>query len=370
MAAARALANVDLEGVRHNVGSLRQRLGPESSLMAVVKAGGYGHGAVEVSRACLEAGASALGVATADEASELRQAGIEGRLLIMGPLSGSEVGQALDAGAEVVLWSEQFFRELIAAADRDNPSPVHVKVDTGMRRLGLFPRELPYMLDAVDSSPEVELVGLMSHFATADEEDQEFFNFQLGAFEEAVQVVLRTGARVNFHCANSAATIRFPESHFDLVRCGIAVYGLSPFQGDAAADGLRAALRLTSYVAGVKPLSEGDVVGYGSTWRARSATDIALIPIGYGDGVNRRLSNRGEVLIGGRRHPIVGRISMDLLTADLGRHSGVRSGDEVVLIGSQEDEAISAEEVAGLLDTINYEVTCNLSPRVVRRYQG
>ncbi|GBE58092.1 alanine racemase [bacterium BMS3Abin01] len=366
---ARALATVDLECVRSNVTALKQRLSPDCSLMAVVKAGGYGHGAVPVARACLEAGATALGVATVSEAQELRRAGLEDSILIMGPLTGEEAASAMEADADVVIWSLPFLKELIRIGyGAGRRARVHVKVDTGMRRLGLFPRGLPEMLDAIEMAPEVELTGLMSHFATADEDDEDFFRFQLRTFEEAVQVVLRTGAGAVFHCANSAATIRYPESHFNMVRCGIAVYGLSPTQGDASADGLRPALRLTSYVAGIKRLIEGDLVGYGCTWRAPADTDIALVPIGYGDGVSRRLSNRGEVLIGGRRRPIAGRVSMDLVTVDLGKDAGVRPGDEVALIGRQEEQEISAEELAGLLDTINYEVTCNLSPRVQRRY--
>lgn len=367
----RALATVDLDSVRHNITALRQRLSPGCDLMAVVKADGYGHGAEMVAGACLEAGAAALGVATIGEALALRDAGLNGRLVIMGPLTGAEAGQALAASAEVVLWSRPFLRELINHhGNHDPPARVHIKIDTGMRRLGLFPRSLPGMLDAVENCPEVELTGVMTHFATADEQAEDFFQYQLRTFEDAVQVVLRTGAGPVFHCANSAATIRCPSSHFDMVRCGIAIYGLSPFQGDAGADGLRPALKLSSYVANRKRLSEGDSVGYGCTWTAPAATDIALVPIGYGDGVNRRLSNLGEALIGGRRCHIVGRISMDIITVDIGSGSDVHSNDEVVLIGSQGDETISAESVAGLLDTINYEITCNLSPRVTRRYLG
>lgn len=367
----RALATIDLECVRHNVRVLAGGLAEGGSLMAVVKADGYGHGAVPVAEACLDAGAAALGVATVRELQQLREAGIDGTILVMGPLGRDEVEAAIDADAEVVLWSLPFLRRLIDAADgRDRPVQAHVKVDTGMRRLGLYPRALPEMLDAVENAPEVRLAGVMTHFANADEQDEDFFRYQLRNFEDALQVVLRTGAGPVFHCANSAATMRYPESHFDMVRCGIAVYGLSPFQGDAVAEGLRPALRLTSYIAGIKRLAEGDTVGYGRTWQAPRNTNIALIPAGYGDGISRRLSNRGEVLIGGRRLPIVGLISMDLLTVDLGPVTDARQGDDVVLIGGQGESNISAEDVAVLLDTINYEVTCDISSRVPRRYLG
>ncbi|RJQ43912.1 MAG: alanine racemase [Gaiellales bacterium] len=368
----RALATVDLECVRHNVGSLRQRLAPPSSLMAVVKADGYGHGDIEVARAALEAGAVSLGVATAGEAVRLRTAGFDCPVLVMGALTGAEAAAALDAGAEIILWTGSFLRSLIdTVRSRDlEPARVHIKLDTGMRRLGVYPSRLTELLDLVETSPEVELAGLMTHFATADEDDDDFFQFQLRTFEDAAQTLLAAGVSVPLHAANSAAAIRFPESHFDFVRCGIAIYGLSPFQGDAAADGLRPALRLSSYLADVKQLREGDTVGYGRTFMARRETSIGIVPVGYGDGYNRLLSNRGEVLAGGSRFPVVGRISMDQITIDLGPMPAVEPGDEVVLIGRQGEEEVSAEEVASLLDTINYEVTCNISARVERRYEG
>lgn len=339
--------------------------------MAVVKANGYGHGAVPVAGASLEAGAGSLGVATATEARELRDAGLDCPVVVLGPLTGAGLKTAVDAGAEVILWTFPFLKKLVRTArEKNRRVRVHVKVDTGMRRLGLYPRELPGFLDAARTEPEVELAAVMTHFATADEEDEEFFRFQLRAFEDAAQAVLRTGTKARLHCANSAATIRYPQSHFDMVRCGIAVYGLSPFQADAAADELKPALQLTSYVADIKPLDQGDAVGYGRAWTAPGATSIGLVPIGYGDGVNRRLSNNGRVLVGGRPRPIVGRISMDQITVDLGPRPDAGIGDEVVLIGSQGDAAITAEEVAGLLDTINYEITCNISARVERKHTG
>lgn len=364
----RALATVNLDAVRHNVASLRARLPRGGSLMAVVKAGGYGHGAVPVARACLEAGAKALGVATIGEARELREAELAGRLIILGPLAAADLDAAFELDAEIVIWSFPFLKTLVHAGhDRGQEMRVHVKLDTGMHRLGLYPRELPGYLDAIETEPEVELAGMMTHFATADD-DEDFCGYQLRSFEEAVQVVLRTGTKVQFHCANSAATISYPESHFDMVRCGIAVYGLSPFQGDATADGLVPALSLTSYVTDIKRLTEGDTVGYGRTWSARRDTHIGVVPIGYGDGFSRGLSNRGRVLIGGRSYPVVGRVSMDQITVDLGPDPLVRTGEEVVLIGSQGTQSIAAEEIAALLGTINYEVTCNISSRVERRY--
>lgn len=386
----RALATVDLGAVRHNVAWLKSQASG-SALMAVVKANGYGHGAAPVARACIEAGADCLGVATAAEGRELREAGLDGRLIILGPLSGPDLEESFGLNAEILVWSYPFLKDLVHLGHaRGQDMRVHVKLDTGMHRLGLYPQELPEYLDAIETEPEVELAGVMTHFATADEDD-DFFDYQLRAFEDAVQVVLRTGTKVEFHCANSAATVSSRESHFDMVRCGIAIYGLSPFalgspgeagenpaagasvtssasSRDEAARHLRPALRLTSYLADIKPLKEGDSVGYGRAWMAGSDTKIGIVPIGYGDGISRRLSNVGKVLVGGKHYPIVGRVSMDQITVDLGPETPVGCGDEVVLIGSQGGASISAEQVALMLDTINYEITCNISSRVERRY--
>ncbi|MBE0429384.1 MAG: alanine racemase [Thermoleophilia bacterium] len=364
----RALATVDLGAVRHNVAALTGRLTQDTSLMAVVKAEGYGHGAVQVARAAIGAGARSLGVATVAEAAALREADIDSRLLIMGPLTGTELDRAFDLDVEIIVWSLPFLKSLVRKGHaRDRQIRVHVKVDTGMRRLGLYLRQLADYLDSIESEPEAELAGVMTHFATADD-DEDFFRYQLRAFEDAVQVVLRTGVRPEFHCANSAAAIRFPETHFDMVRCGIAVYGLSPFQKDPLADGLRPALSLASFIADIKVLAAGDAVGYGRTWTAARDTHVGVVPIGYGDGVSRRLSNRGQVLAGGRPRDIVGLVSMDQLTIDLGPQPDVGPGEEVVLIGSQGGKFIRAEEMAAMLDTINYEVVCNLSQRVERKY--
>lgn len=367
----RALATVDLECIRHNVGALRQRLAPRCNLMAVVKANGYGHGAGPVAKAGLEAGATTLGVATVGEASELRQLGFDCPIVILGPLTGEEIGDAIDTNADIIIWTPSFLKNLMSIAhSREARLRCHIKVDTGMRRLGLYPRKLIEFLDMVEPAPEVELAGVMTHFATADEEDEDFFYFQLHAFEDIAQTILTTGLTPVFHAANSAATLRYPESHFGMVRCGIAIYGLSPFQGDAAADGLRPALSLTSYLADIKELAEGDMVGYGCTWTAPRRTHIGIVPIGYGDGFSRRLSNQGLAIIGGETFPVVGRVSMDQITVDLGPSPDLAAGSETMLIGRQGDAVITAEAMAAALDTINYEITCNLSPRVERRYTG
>jgi alanine racemase len=245
-----------------------------------------------------------------------------------------------------------------------------VKLDTGMGRLGTSdPQEARAVAAAVASDDRLELAGVMSHFATADEEGDEHFPAQLERFTPFAREMKEAYPGVVAHAANSAATFRDPAAHFDMVRCGIAVYGLDPFQQDPAERGLEPALGLESYVAAVKPFSPGDSAGYGRSWRAERDTRVGVLPIGYGDGWRRALSNDCDVLVRGRRYPVVGTISMDNLTIDLGPDSDVEPGDRAVLIGAQGEERILCEEVAHRLDTINYEVTCGLTPRV-RRLHG
>jgi alanine racemase len=210
------------------------------------------------------------------------------------------------------------------------------------------------------------LAGVWTHFATADEPDSAFFGEQLARFSAVAAQVKGEFPEVTAHAANSAAVFREPKSHFDMVRCGVAVYGLDPFQEDPARRGLVPALSLHSYVADVKRLEPGDTVGYGRRWQAQGESLIGVLPIGYGDGVRRALTNNAEILVRGRRRPLVGTVSMDNVTIDLGAETDVEPGDEAVLIGSQGDEAILAEEVAGRLETINYEITCGISARVPR----
>jgi alanine racemase len=246
---------------------------------------------------------------------------------------------------------------------------VHVKLDTGMGRLGtLDVDEARRVADLAAAEPGLELVGLMTHFATADEPGDRHFPAQLERFSSFVREVRAAHPHVLAHAANSAATFRDPASHFDMVRCGVAVYGLDPFQRDPAERGLEPALSLESYVAAVKRFPPGSSAGYGRTWTAPRSTVVGVLPIGYGDGWRRGLSNRAEVLIEGRRRPLVGTVSMDNVTVDLGPDARVAEGAPAVLIGAQGDERITCEEVAARLGTINYEVTCGLLPRVRRAY--
>ena len=368
----RALARINLAAIERNVRRLRAGLASRAEMGVVVKADGYGHGAVQVARAARAAGASWLAVASAEEAVELREAGVDGRLLVLGALSEDELPAALRVGADVVAWTREFLRAVEHAAGSaglTSPVGVHVKLDTGMGRFGT--RDVTEALRVAEavagSTAAVSLRGAMTHLATADS-DPEFMAVQLRAFAPFVQAVRDRWPHVLVHAANSAAALTAPESHHDFVRCGIAVYGCNPMGGAPEEWDLDPALELTSYVAAVKPAQPGESVGYGRTFTASQATRVATVPIGYADGIVRGLSNRGEVLIDGRRYPVVGTISMDNLTVDLGPDGAVAVGERVTIIGADGPERQTAEELAARLGTISWEVLCGISARVPRVY--
>jgi alanine racemase len=362
VAVERALARVDLGAIERNCARLRRGLADGAELCVVVKAGGYGHGAAPSARAALAGGASWIAVATAAEAAELRAAGVDARLLVMGALTAADLRVALEADADVVAWSHPFLDSLEGGR-------VHVKYDTGMGRLGTAdPDEARALIERVAADEGLELAGLMTHFATADERGDDHFPAQLERFAPLAEHVRSAHPDAVVHAANSAATLRDPASHFDMVRCGVAAYGLDPFQRDPAAEELEPALTLESYVASVKRFEPGASAGYGRTWTASEPTHVAVLPIGYGDGWRRALSNNARVLIRGRSHPLVGTVSMDNVTVDLGPDTDVEVGDPAVLIGAQGGERILAEEVARAIGTINYEVTCGLTARVRREH--
>jgi alanine racemase len=365
----RAVARIDFEAIRANCTRLKEELGEGPELCAVVKADGYGHGADGAAGAALAGGAGRLAVATAVEAEQVGRRYQHIPLLTMGALSVGEVDVVLSAGSEVSVWREDF-RRLLAdrARAQGRPARVHVKHDSGMGRLGNpDPAEVLALARACDGDPSLELAGVWTHLATADEMDSAFFDRQLDRFDAVAAAVRSEFPSAIAHAANSAAVFRDRRSHYDLARCGVAIYGLDPFQGDPARRGLTPALSLRSYVADVKRFAAGASAGYGRRWAAPVETWVGVVPIGYGDGVRRALGNNAEVLVRGRRLPVVGTVSMDNITVDLGPETEVESGDEVVLIGAQGEEAILAEEVAARLDTINYEVTCAVSARVPRR---
>jgi alanine racemase len=368
--ALRALARVNLAAIERNVVSLRGRLDDGAELCAVVKADASGHGAVPVARAALAGGATTLAVATAGEARELRAAGLTAPVLVLGAISSEELPVVLAANAEVVAWTERFARELAAAAPAAAPVNVHLKLDSGMGRLGT--RDSAEALAVAESvrsaQPALRLTGVMTHLATADG-DLEFAAAQLAVFAPFAAELQRRYGRLRVHAANSAATLRVPGSHFDMVRCGIALYGCDPMNGDPDATGLEQAMELSSYVAAVKRAEAGDSVGYGRRFIAQRSTWIATMPIGYADGVRRGLTNNCDVLIKGRRFPLVGTVSMDNITADLGPSEPVVAvGAPAILIGRSGQQRQTVEDIARRLGTINHEVLCGISARVPRRY--
>jgi alanine racemase len=377
----RAYARIELGALRANCECLRAELG-EARLCAVVKADGYGHGAAACAQAALDGGASALAVATAAEAAELARAGLvgpDGRLpaddegvevITLGALTKEEVRVVLGAGSAVSVWSPGFL-ELVAARARalGRPTRIHVKHDSGMGRLGTFDgAEVLALARAVAADPDLELAGVWTHFATADEpdDDEGYFFEQLDRFEPVAAAVRAEFPDVTVHAANSAAVFRSARSHFDMARCGVAIYGLDPFQDDPRSRALEPVLSWHSHVASVKHFPAGQSAGYGRRWKAPEDTWVGVVPLGYGDGVRRALTNSCDVLVAGRRYPLVGTVSMDNLTIDLGPRTEVEPGAEAVLIGRQGEEEIRAEEIAARLETINYEITCAISPRVPR----
>jgi len=362
----RVVARINVAAIERNVALLAERVGPGTAVCAVVKADGYGHGAVPAARAAVAGGATWLAVVTAAEATALRHAGIDARLLVLGPLGDDDLPEALDARAEVVVWDDEGVDRLVRIG---RPADVHVKLDSGMGRLGQRdPQAALALCDRVATSAPLRLSGAMTHFATADDPDDEHFALQLERFTAWAGDVRRRHPGVVLHAANSAAILRDPAAHFDLVRPGIAIYGMDPMNRDPDDHGLEPALEWTSRLAAVKPLEPGESVGYGRRFVADAPTTIGTVSAGYADGVRRGLTNVGEVIAGGRRVPIAGTVSMDSIGVDLGAGASDATGDTVVLVGRDGGERITAEDVAGLLGTINYEVTCGIGPRVPRRH--
>lgn len=367
MSVDRAVARVNLAAIERNCRRMGAELREGVQLCAVVKADGYGHGLLESARAALAGGATWLAVASVPEASELVDE-VQGRLLVLGPLRPLEVEEAVFLDMEVVAWQEDLVGlagEL--AKDMGKTARVHVKLDTGMGRFGVCdPARASRVVAAAVADPDVELAGVMTHFATADERGDTFFEEQLRRFADWAQPVKREHPEVIVHAANSAAVLRDPAAHFDMVRCGIALYGMDPFGEDPLARGLEPALELSSYVAIVKYCRAGESTGYGRRFVAAADTHLGLLPIGYGDGWRRGLSGAAEALIAGRRHPLVGTVSMDSVAVDLGPDPIALLDQPAILIGHQGAERITAEEVARRLHTINYEITCGLTARVAR----
>ncbi len=369
---ARAWAEVSLDAVRANVAELCRVAAP-AAVCAVVKADGYGHGAVPVAQAALEAGATWLAVAQVPEAAPLRAAGLDAPILLLSQPRPDELDDAIVLGLEVTLYSPGFVERLGArAVDVAARVPVHVKIDTGMHRVGAQPGDAMALTKAVVEHPGLELASVWTHCAVADEPSNPFTAEQLARYEAVLSELAAAGITVpRRHAANSAAAIAHPAARYDLVRCGIAIYGIPPAPALAGVIDLVPAVRLATEVSFVKEVAQGEGISYGLRHRLAADSVIATLPIGYADGVFRQLGLAGqEVLIGGRRHPMVGVVTMDQVMVDVGPGSEVRPGDEAVLLGGQGTERIDPEEWAERLGTIAYEVVCALGARVERRYSS
>lgn len=363
------VAEIDLGAIRDNVTELGSHAGPNVERLAVVKANAYGHGDVEVARACLEAGATRLGVALVEEGVRLRDAGIDAPILVLieaTPEAAKEI-VARDLTPSVFsLASAQVLNEAASLAGKR--LPVHVCVDTGMHREGAPMHDGPRLVGDVARLPSLEVEGLWSHFAMGEQEAHPFTVAQIERFADLCSAVERLGIDVAVrHLTSSAGIVLYPESHFDLVRMGIMIYGLYPHASLRARCTLRPAMRLVSALGTVRRVPAGEGVSYGLTYAPGRDATIATVLIGYGDGYARLLGNQSDVLVGGRRRRVAGRVTMDQIMIDCG-DDDVAAGDEAVLIGRQGDEEITADEIADKIGTINYEVVTAIGPRVPRTY--
>lgn len=376
-------AEIDLKAIAQNVRALRRITNSEARLMAVVKANAYGHGVIEVARRALESGADVLGVARLNEGIALRKAGFDAPTLIFGYTPPALTKKLLEFDLTQTVWSYQTAAALSAAVAASKALKVHLKVDSGMGRLGLLPdccrlsaldanspAKALGEVEAIASLAGLRLEGVYTHFAAADSTDKSYTSKQFEIFAEFLDEIRKAGLDIPVcHAANSAAIIDLPETHLDMVRAGISIYGLYPSdEVDKDRIALQPAMTLKSRVVHLKKVPAGFKVSYGMTHETSKPTTIASVPVGYADGFSRLLSSRGHMLVGGRRAPIVGRVCMDTTMLDVGHVPGIDLEDEVVIFGRQQDASITADEIAASLDTINYEIVSSLTARIPRVY--
>lgn len=366
-----AWVEIDLDAIGRNVRAIRELVAP-AEFLAVVKADAYGHGAIEVARAALDAGATTLGVALVEEGLALRAAGLDAPILVLAEAPTGAARAVVEADLTPIVYTHAGINDLaraVAAAGRSQPLAVHLKVDTGMHRVGCTPGDAPRLVDAIVGHPELSPAGICTHLAVADEPDNPYTDCQLDRFDALVGELRAAGHDVGTtHAANSAGAIGGVRARYDLVRVGIALYGIAPSAALAGCVALRPALSLKARVSHLQVLAAGERLSYGLRHRLTDRSRIATVPLGYADGVARNLGYLGgEVLVGGRRAPIVGTVTMDQFMVDVG-DAPVELGDEIVLIGHQGNESITATEWAGRLDTIAYEVVSGIGPRIPRRY--
>ena len=363
-------AEIDLDAIAHNVRHFRALAGERTAVMAVVKANAYGHGATMVARAAVEAGARWLAVATVDEGARLRAAGLPVPMLVLGPTDPAEAPAAVAADLTLAIGDLDAAAAVArAATERGEPATVHVEVDTGMHRFGVPHEAAAGVMARVAALPGLRLGGYYTHFATADEADRAFFEEQRARFASVVRAVRERGLTEPLvHQDNSAAALSAPGAGHDLVRIGVSLYGLAPSPDVPVEPALRPALALRSRVARVMELAPGDSVSYGRTFVADRPMRAALVPLGYGDGYRRALSNQAAMLLGGRRARVLGRVCMDQTVVAVPDGLDARVGDEVTLLGEQGGARVSADELAALAGTIPYEIATGLSARLPRYY--
>jgi alanine racemase len=359
---------VDLEAVAYNVRQIKEIIGPEVEILAVLKADAYGHGAITVARTALNNGAAFCGVASVNEGVRLRDGGVDAPILVLGYTPAWLARDALLHDVTLTLYDADVARAFSrAATDLRRTARVHIKVDTGMGRLGLLPDQVVPFVEEIRDLPGLDLEGIFTHFSVADDADLEYTCWQLARFQDVLARLAEIGVTFRIvHCANSAATLRLPRAHFNMVRLGLAMYGLQPSPHVPLPPGFRPALAWKTTIAQVKNLPPGSYVSYGNTYRTEKEETIAVIPVGYADGFRRAPTRWQAVLVRGQRAPIVGRVCMDQTMINVSHIPNVRVGDDVVLIGRQGDDEITAEEVADWLGTINYEVVSEILARVPR----
>ncbi len=360
-------AEISLSALRQNLKTIRSHIAGGAKLCAVVKADAYGHGAVAVAREAVRQGADYLAVAVLSEAIALREAGFTTPILLLGPAQPAEADQIVHYGVTMAAFTAEQGQALSAAARRqDRTARVHLAVDTGMGRIGVRPDDAGEMAASLAGLPGLEVEGVFSHFALADARDKSYAQEQFRRFQAAVASMEGRGVHPAIrHIANSAAILEMPETHLDMVRAGIILYGMAPSEEVGPGYGLSPLLKLKARTTYVKDLHPGEAVSYGCTFRAERETRLATLPIGYADGYTRLYAGKAEVEIRGRRVPVVGRICMDQCMVDVTDVPGAAVGDEVTLFGSP---GLSIDEAAAWLGTINYEITCMISPRVPRVY--
>ena len=363
------IATISLEAVRHNVHAIQEKVG-NSMVMAVVKANGYGHGMLEVARASLEAGAQWLGIATVDEALALREAGLSAPILILGPTFPDTAEICVANDISVAVGTFDLARALGRAALKlRKKARVHIKVDTGMGRFGFWWKDLIPVLSELKKLRGIHLEGTFTHFAVSDIADPSYTRWQNSNFRRFLEATARAKVRFDIiHAANSGAILQHPDAYYDMVRAGVMLYGMLPDPATRPTVPIEPVMTLTTKLVEIRHHPKGRFISYGRTWQTPRKSRIGTLPIGYGDGFSRKFSNRGEVVIRGRRAPIVGRVCMDQTLVDVTHIPEAEVGDDVLLWGKMGENILKVEEVAQWMETITYEVTCALGPRVPRMY--